>query len=127
MVSVILSALRQQLLLNNKMILNEFSKYLQTRNNDITSGSSTCTKILCDWIKVVINKNPKNHVDKIVHKEIMLAQNKSGDYLIVGKSDSGRVLVNALYNYALSYEHYIMGQWLQNKKPQDFNSNKKEH
>ena len=57
----------------------------------------------------------------------MLAQNKSGDYLIVGKSDSGRVLVNALYNYALSYEHYIMGQWLQNKKPQDFNSNKKEH
>ena len=105
------------------MILNEFSKYLQTRNDDITSGSSTGTKILCDWIKIVINKNPKNHVDKIVLKEIMLAENKSGDFLIVGKSESGRILVNALYNYALSYEHYIMSKWLENKKPHDFNNN----
>jgi hypothetical protein len=107
---------------NFTMILNEFSKYIQSKNEDITSGKSTGTKILCDWIKIVINKNPKNHVDKIVHKEIMLAENKSGDFLIVGKSESGRTLVNALYNYALSYEHYIMSKWLENKKPQDFNS-----
>ncbi|CDE45294.1 unknown [Clostridium sp. CAG:768] len=107
---------------NFTMILNEFSKYIQSKNEDITSGKSTGTKILCDWIKIVINKNPKNHVDKIVHKEIMLAENKSGDFLIVGKSESGRTLVNALYNYALSYEHYIMSKWLKNKKPQDFNS-----
>lgn len=114
---------RQPHLSNNfTMILNEFSKYIQSKNEDITSGKSTGTKILCDWIKIVINKNPKNHVDKIVHKEIMLAENNSGDFLIVGKSESGRILVNALYNYALSYEHYIMSKWLENKKPQDFNS-----
>ena len=114
---------RQPHLSNNfTMILNEFSKYIQSKNEDITSGKSTGTKIFCDWIKIVINKNPKNHVDKIVHKEIMLAENKSGDFLIVGKSESGRTLVNALYNYALSYEHYIMSKWLENKKPQDFNS-----
>ena len=117
-------ALQQQPHLSNNfnMILNEFSKYIQTKNDDITSGKTTGTKILCDWIKIVINKNPKNNVDKIVHKEIMLAENKSGDYLIVGKSDSGRTLVNALYNYALSYEHYIMSKWLENKKPKDFNT-----
>ena len=114
--------LQPQLSNNFTMILNEFSKYIQSKNEDITSGKSTGTKILCDWIKIVINKNPKNHVDKIVHKEIMLAENKSGDFLIVGKSESGRTLVNALYNYALSYEHYIMSKWLENKKPQDFNS-----
>lgn len=102
------------------MILQEFSKYLQSRNDDIISSKSTGTKILCDWIKLVIYKNPKNNVDKIVHKEIMLADNKSGDFLIVGKSESGRVLVNALYNYTLSYEHYIMNRWLEDKKPQDF-------
>lgn len=102
------------------MILNEFSKYIQSRNNDITSGTSTGTKILCDWIKLVIYKNPKNNVDKIVHKEIMLAENKSGDFFIIGKSESGRILVNALYNYALSYEHYIMSKWLEDKKTQDF-------
>ena len=121
---MILYALRQQHRLKNKMILSEFSKYLQSRNNDITSGVSTGTKILCDWIKLVIYKNPKNNVDKIVHKEIMLAQNTSGDFLIVGKSESGRILVKALYNYALSYEHYIMSKWLEDKKPQDFDDKK---
>ena len=93
------------------MILGEFSKYIQSRNNDITSNKATGTKILCDWIELV---------DKIVHKEIMLAKNKSNDFFIVGKSESGRVLVNALYNYALSYEHYIMSKWLENKKANDF-------
>ncbi len=102
------------------MILSEFSKYLQSRNDDITSNRSSGTKILCDWIKLVINKNPKNNVDKIVHKEIMLAENKSGDFFIVGKSESGRVLVKALYNYALSYEHYIMSKWLEDKNANDF-------
>lgn len=103
------------------MILKEFSIYLQERNTDIISNKTSTTKLLCEWIKFVINKNPKNHVDKIVHKEIMLAQNKSGDFFIVGKSESGRILVNALYNFALSYEHYIMSKWLIDKNPDDFN------
>lgn len=90
-------------------------------NDEIIASKTTTTKLLCEWVKFVINKNPKNHIDKIIHKEIMLAENKSGDFLIVGKSESGRVLVNALYNFALSYEHYIMSKWLSDKKPKDFN------
>ena len=104
------------------MILGEFAKYLQQYDEEITENKTTATKVLCDWIKIVINKNPKKHVDKIVHKEIMLAQNPQGDFIIVGKSDSGRVLVNALSNYALSYENFLMSRWLENKKPKDFNS-----
>lgn len=103
------------------MILKEFSKYLQEHNKDLISNKTTATKLLCEWIKLVINKNPKNHVDKIVHKEILLAENSVGDFFIVGKSESGRTLVNALYNFALSYEHYIMSRWLQDKQPKDFN------
>lgn len=102
------------------MILKEFSKYLQARNEDLILNKTTTTKLLCEWIKLVINKNPKNHADKIVHREIMLAENKAGDFFIVGKSESGRTLVKALYNFALSYEHYIMSKWLQNKQPKDF-------
>lgn len=102
------------------MILREFSKYLQEHNEDIANNKITTTKLLCEWIKLVINKNPKNHVDKIVHKEIMLAENKAGDFFIVGKSESGRVLVKALYNFALSYEHYIMKRWLEDKTADDF-------
>lgn len=102
------------------MILQEFSNYLKQFSEDITQNKTSATKILCDWIKAIINKNPKTHVEKIVHKEIMLAQNKVGDFLIVGKSESGRVLVNALYNFALSYENFLMSRWLENKKPKDF-------
>ena len=103
------------------MILAEFSKYLQSRKQEIIDGKTSATKILCDWVRLVIYKNPKNHVDKIIHKELLFAENFLGDFLIVGKSDSGRVLANALYNYAQSYEHYIMSRWLQDKNPMDFN------
>ena len=102
------------------MILKEFSTYIQSRKEEITCGKTSATKILCDWIKLVITKNPKDHVDKIVHTEIMLAENKIEDFFIVGKSESGRTLVNALYNFALSYEHYVMQQWLNNQTPKDF-------
>ena len=105
------------------MILKEFAKYLQEHNEDLTQNKTSTTKLLCKWVKFVINKNPKNHVDKIVHKEILLAENAVGDFFIVGKSESGRTLVKALYNFALSYEHYIMSRWLQDKQPKDFFDN----
>ena len=102
------------------MILSEFSKYLQSKNEELILNTTTATKLLCEWIRIVINKNPKSNTDKIVHTEIMLAENKSGDFFIVGKSESGRVLIKALTNFALSYENYIMQKWLIDKKPDDF-------
>ena len=102
------------------MILSEFAKYIQQYDEEITTNKTTATQLLCNWIKLVINKNPKNHVEKIIHREILLAENKQGDFIIVGKSDSGRVLVNALQNYAISYENFLMSRWLENKKPGDF-------
>jgi len=102
------------------MILSAFSKYLQEHNDDLFQNKTTATKLLTEWIRMVIYKNPKNNIDKIVHKEIMLAENSNGDFLIVGKSESGRVLVNALNNFALSYENYIMSKWLSDKQPHHF-------
>ncbi len=102
------------------MILKEFSTYIQSRKDEIITGKTTATKILCDWIKLVIKKNPKGHADKIVHTEIMLAENNLGDFFITAKSESGRSLVKALYNFALSYEHYILQKWLDDKTPDDF-------
>ena len=102
------------------MILTAFSKYLQEHNDDLIQNKTTSTKLLCEWIRAVVYKNPKNNVDKIIHREIMLAENSSGDFLIVGKSESGRVLVNALNNFALSYDNYLMSKWLADKKPHHF-------
>ncbi len=108
--------------LKKTMILKEFSKYLQQHNEKILAGEISATKLLCEWIRAVVYKNPKGNVDKIVHAEIMLAENSAGDFLIVGKSESGRTLVNALNNFAISYENYLMSRWLADKKAGDFNT-----
>lgn len=101
------------------MILNEFSKFLQNHDEEIINNKS-CTKLLGQWIKIILEKNPKTNVEKIIHTELTLAKNKIGDYLIIAKSESGRTLTNALYNFAMSYEQHVLNKWLQDKKPKDF-------
>ncbi len=94
------------------MILSEYAKFLQQHNEELLMRKTTPLKLLHVWLKSVINKNPKTNVDKIVHKEILFCENSNGDYLIVGKSDSGRVLVNALLEFAKSYENYNHAKWV---------------
>lgn len=101
------------------MILTEFAKFLQENEQNIIEEKS-CTNLLGGWIKSVLEKIPKTNVEKIIHQEIALAQNKVGDYLLVAKSESGRILTNALYNFALSYEQHVMTKWIQDKRPEDF-------
>lgn len=105
------------------MILAEFAKFLQSNEQEIVKNKS-CTRLLGTWIKSVLDKKPKTNVEKIVHNEITLAENKAGDYLLVAKSESGRTLTNALYNFALSYEQHVLKKWLLDKKPSDFEANK---
>ncbi len=94
------------------MIISEFAKYLQEHNDDLLTRKTTPMRLLHKWLRAVINKNPKNNIDKIVHREILYCENENGDYLIVGKSDSGRVLVTALINFAKSYENYNHAKWV---------------
>lgn len=101
------------------MILSEFSKFLQENEKDIVNKKS-CVSLLGLWIKSVLEKKPKTNVQRVIHAEIALAKNKVGDYLLVAKSESGRTLTEALYNFALSYEQHVMQKWLQDKKPDDF-------
>lgn len=101
------------------MILAEFSKFLQENEQEIINKKS-CVSLLGTWLKPILERKPKTNVEKIIHTEITLAKNKVGDYLLVAKSDSGRVLTNALYNFALSYEQHVLNKWLQDKKASDF-------
>jgi len=102
------------------MILTAFSKYLQRHKKLIINNKLTTNVLLCKWLKTIILKKPKTHIEKVIHKEIMFAQNSVGDFFIVGKSESGRILLNALDKFALSYENYIMSKWLSDKKPAHF-------
>jgi len=95
------------------MILTEFAKFLQQYNDELITHTTTPLELLHKWLISIINKNPKNNVEKIVHKEIMYAQNDNDDYIIVGKSTSGRKLITSLINFAKSYENYNHAKWLE--------------
>lgn len=95
------------------MILAEFAKYLQQYNNELLTKKTTPLKLLHLWLYSVINKTPKSNIDKIVQKEILYCNNQKGDCFIAGKSDSGRILVRALINFAQSYENYNHAKWIE--------------
>ena len=82
------------------MIIKDFSEFLLANYN----GQKKTVELLSVWIKEKIENPPKNLVDKVIQKEIYLAKNKKGEFFLIGKSDSGRILINALFNFALSFE-----------------------
>lgn len=94
------------------MILQEFSKFLQQRDNDLLAHKTSPLELLHLWLESIIQKKPKSNVEKIIHKEILYCKNDTGDYLIVGKSDSGRKLVTALIEFSKSYDNYNHAKWL---------------
>lgn len=101
------------------MILTELSKYLQEHNDEIIQNRSAIN-LLTQWVVSIMERVPITNVDRIIHTEIAYSKNKAGDFMLVGKSESGRKLTNALYNFALSYEQHLLKKWLENKKPDDF-------
>lgn len=96
------------------MILAEYAKFLQEHNEDLLLKKTTPLKLLHVWLETVIYKTPKNNVEKIINKEILYCKNDNGDYTIIGKSDSGRVLVSALIKFAQSYDNYTHSKWMEN-------------
>ena len=101
------------------MIIAKFAKYLQSKRNDI-ENNKPCLKILTEWIISILKKEAHTNVEKIIHTEIAYATNEYEDFLLVAKSPSGQVLIEALYNFALSYEHHVLKNWLEDKTPKDF-------
>ncbi len=96
------------------MILKEFSKYLQ-ENKDKNS-----VKLLNEWIIERLNRPSLNKVDSILKAELYFAKNNNDKTLIIAKSDTGRTLLNALYNFSMSFEQYKLAKFLHDKKSTDF-------
>ena len=97
------------------MILKEFSQYLQEQDEETSSVIH-----LKNWVTGKIKTPAMSNVDRIIQKEMALAENNYKNYLIIGKSPSGRKLVESLYNFALSFEQQKMARWIHNKNPKDF-------
>lgn len=96
------------------MILKEFSDYLKV--NEKKSSVS----LLYVWLKTKIESPAKTNVDKILQKEIYIAKNKKGFSFFIGKSPSGRTLIESLYNFALSFEQQKMSRWVHKQKANNF-------
>ena len=98
------------------MILKEFSQYLQENIEE------SAVVLLNKWLKTKIETPAQTNVDKIIQTEIYIAKNKYNDTLLIAKSESGRKLINTLYNFSLSFEQQKIARWIHNKKPNDFNN-----
>ena len=96
------------------MILKEFSDFLKENEN------KPSVSLLYVWLKLKIEIPAKNNVDRILQKEIYIAKNKAGNFLFIGKSPSGRNLIQSLYNFALSFEQQKMARWVHKQKANNF-------
>ncbi len=95
------------------MILNSFSKFLRK------TKTKKYIRIASLWLKKRISTPAKTKIDKIIQSECYFAKNKKGDFLIIPKSETGRNLTQALYNYIESVENVDISRFLhehQNKK-----------
>ena len=95
------------------MILKEFSKYLQ-QNRDKNS-----VELLNKWIIERLQKPSLDKVDNILKTELYYAKNKNEQTLVIAKSETGRTLINALYNFALSFEQYKYAKFMHEKNQKD--------
>ncbi len=110
------------------MILKEFAEFLQNYYTEEekeaqsagTEKHKTPVFLLFFWVKNKLETPAKTNVDKIIQKEIYIAKNRANDFLLIGKSPSGRRLIQSLYNFALSFEQQQYARWLHDKKPNDF-------
>ncbi len=97
------------------MIIKAFSQHLKQFSSEIPS-----VILLSAWLKERLSKNPENNVERIIHNEIGILTNKQGFYLLIGKSNSGKVLLDALHEFALSYDNHKFSKWVHNIKASDF-------
>lgn len=100
------------------MIIKAFSEYIKTVNSDIPT-----ILLLSKWLRLKLSQEPTNNIEKVIHNEIRLFNNKKGLYLLAGKTKTGKILIESLYNYALSYEQHNFNKWLHRLKASDFDKN----
>lgn len=99
------------------MIIKAFSEYL--KENILTDNLNYTVEVLNDWLKKKLLREPESNIDSIIHTEISLIDN-NGSFSFKGKSKTGRILLESLYNFALSYEQLKFTRWIHKIKASDF-------
>lgn len=100
------------------MIIKAFSEYVKNVKSDIPT-----ILLLSKWLRDKLSKKPEDNIKRVIHHEIAQIKNKKGQYILIGKTNSGKLLLESLYKYALSYEQHNFNKWLHNIKASDFDKN----
>lgn len=97
------------------MILEAFSEYIKQFDDEIPTDV-----LLFGWLKSKLAQKPECHVTNVIHKEIALVSDEECNITFSGKSKTGIKLLEALYNYADSYEQQKFTRWVHDLKASDF-------
>lgn len=99
------------------MILEAFSSVLHIEKR--RTGHSA-VHILHAWLMNILSEaHPADMVSKVVHAEVELIHQK-GNIAFRPKSETGNILLQSLYRYCDSYEHWQFSRWLHELKPHEF-------
>lgn len=85
------------------MLVEEFARYL---NSNQSTHRKPSILVLTQWLRLKLESPCVNHIDNILHREIYIATNNLGCFFFIAKSESGRVLLSALYNFCEYYDNY---------------------
>lgn len=91
------------------MILQEFSKTFRSY-----AAALPPEVVLNRWLKDILEAPPETNVEKIIHSELTLIEDYTGNYAIVGQTRSGQKLLEMLYKYILNLENQDIARWLHN-------------
>lgn len=112
------------------MILEAFAQYLHEADPELPAPA-----VLARWLWERLSVPGQTIVDKVLRCEISIgkptqigkhalrldAGTGGPSYVFQGRSESGRRLLNALYQYSLSYEQQKWNRWVHRVKASDFN------
>lgn len=99
------------------MILKAFSEELRlSRNHDRTPE-----QVLFDWLLKILlmPPAPSDVIGKIVHTEIALID-CNGYPAFEGKTNTGCQLLESLFSFCRSYDHWQFSRWLHERQASDF-------
>lgn len=99
------------------MILEAFSETLRTYNGQTCSPE----RVLFDWLTdhLTLPPAPNDMIGRVLHTEIEMID-CNGFPAFEGRSHTGRILLESLYKYCRSYDHWQFTRWLHERQASDF-------
>jgi|SRR3989339_135247 len=97
------------------MIIKAFSEYLKDFEDGIAANT-----LLLGWLRYKLTKKPENQVDIVINEEIALVSDEECNVTFIGRSKTGKALLESLHIFADSYEQQKFTRWVHGLKASDF-------